>query len=173
MGKLIDLTGVRFGFWIVKERGPNNENGQIQWMCLCECGKKRLVVSGSLRSGNSTSCGCNHTPDLTGNVFGDLIILKLYDQDLHKKSRRYWLCRCVCGNILTVSTTQLREKDIVCCEKCIIIHSPLNSKDQVLLIANLRKNLTILTKAVLNINNVMSECNEFFDILNEPKELPK
>lgn len=118
MGKLINIIGQRFGFWVVKERSSNNDSGQVQWMCICECGKERCVTSNSLRSGNSTSCGCNHTPDLSGLVFGDLTVLKI-DDSKKTNSHRYWLCSCKCSNIATFSTYQLRVKNASSCG-CVI-----------------------------------------------------
>lgn len=58
MGKLIDLTGQRFGRWIVLRRAPNNENGTAMWFCRCDCGKERTVIGRDLRNGKSRSCGC-------------------------------------------------------------------------------------------------------------------
>ncbi|HEY5268639.1 MAG TPA: hypothetical protein VII94_05980 [Candidatus Saccharimonadales bacterium] len=108
MSKLIDLTGQRFGFWLVKNRGANNKSGQVQWLCVCECGKKKNVTSNSLRTGNSTSCGCNHKPNLSGKIFGKLKVLNVYISN--DKSRRHWNCQCKCGNTLIVSTYKLRQK---------------------------------------------------------------
>lgn len=113
MGKMIDLVGTRFGFWLVKERGKNSKTGQTQWLCVCECKKEKLVTSNSLRSGNSTSCGCNHKPDLVGETFGRLTVKSLSSSS--KNGRRYWLCVCDCGKEIMVSTYSLREKHIISC----------------------------------------------------------
>jgi hypothetical protein len=113
MSKLIDLTGKRFGFWVVKSRGKNNACGQVQWLCVCECGNERNVTSNSLRSGNSTSCGCNHTPDLMGVKFGKLRVLNMVE--CLDKSRRYWKCQCKCGGKIIVSTYKLRQGIITSC----------------------------------------------------------
>lgn len=56
--KVIDLTGMRFNRWTVQGRGPNNTKGQAQWICKCDCGSERLLVSVSVRTGHSKSCGC-------------------------------------------------------------------------------------------------------------------
>ena len=112
MGKLIDLTGQRFGFWLVQNRTINSK-GKVQWMCVCECGKKKNVTANSLRTGNSTSCGCNHKPDLINKSFGRLKVLGITARN--DKSRRYWICRCKCGNTLVVSTYKLRQKITTSC----------------------------------------------------------
>jgi hypothetical protein len=50
------------GFWKVEKRVANNANGQTVYRCICECGNVREITSGSLRSCNSTSCGCRCKP---------------------------------------------------------------------------------------------------------------
>ena len=55
---IIDLTGKSFDRWVVLERIESTLNGDAVWMCKCECGVKRAVLSKSLRTGRSKSCGC-------------------------------------------------------------------------------------------------------------------
>ena len=60
MGKLIDLTGQKFGRLTAKSKLPL-EDGQkiIYWLCDCDCGTKNVKVRGySLRNGHTRSCGC-------------------------------------------------------------------------------------------------------------------
>jgi hypothetical protein len=110
MSKLINLAGQRFGFWLVKMR-VHNHNKIVQWLCLCDCGKEKIVTTNSLRSGNSTSCGCNHCPDLTGLVFGSITVSSL---NIKNFSKRYWNCQCTCGLNLVLTTNQIRNKTNVC-----------------------------------------------------------
>jgi hypothetical protein len=114
MGKLIDLAGKRFGFWVVQDRAINTKSGQVQWSCLCECGSVKLVTANSLRSGNSTSCGCNHAPDLTGEKFGQLTVVSQNAASIDK-SRRSWNCLCDCGVKVVFSTYKLREEIVRSC----------------------------------------------------------
>lgn len=60
MGGFKDLTGMRFGKWLVIERAKNDKYGNAMWLCECSCeNKTRSIVSGhSLRLGLSKSCGC-------------------------------------------------------------------------------------------------------------------
>ena len=58
MGKLIDITGKRFGMWTVLNRSYKDETGQWFWSCKCDCGTVRDVCGTSLRSGISKCCGC-------------------------------------------------------------------------------------------------------------------
>lgn len=61
--RLIDLTGQRFEKLTVLERSftPSREQNpkrRAYWLCQCDCGNKKVIVGDSLRSGDSTSCGC-------------------------------------------------------------------------------------------------------------------
>jgi hypothetical protein len=49
---LIDLTGKRFGRWVA----ISYANGR--WLCQCDCGNQKSIVTASLRYGGSQSCGC-------------------------------------------------------------------------------------------------------------------
>lgn len=59
--KFIDLTGKRFGRWLVIRHTPREKGKQgcSQWHCQCDCGntKDRVEYSG-LVSGGSQTCGC-------------------------------------------------------------------------------------------------------------------
>jgi hypothetical protein len=60
MGKLIDLTGQRFGKLVVVRKSEERSkiDNNIQWDCLCDCGKIIKVITYSLTSGHTKSCGC-------------------------------------------------------------------------------------------------------------------
>ena len=57
MGNFIDLTGQRFGRWLVIERA-DNRNGNTMWRCKCDCGTEKDVAAVNLRKGATLSCGC-------------------------------------------------------------------------------------------------------------------
>lgn len=54
-----DLTGMKFGFWTVIERAPNNANGSARFICRCQCGTVRVIRAQALKNGGSRSCGCH------------------------------------------------------------------------------------------------------------------
>lgn len=58
MSKFIDRTGQIFGRLQVICRVGTDKNKKVLWECVCSCGKKVLVNSGSLVTGNTISCGC-------------------------------------------------------------------------------------------------------------------
>lgn len=53
MSRLIDLTGRRFGRWLVWAFATNK-----RWVCRCDCGTVGLIKGQNLRNGRSRSCGC-------------------------------------------------------------------------------------------------------------------
>jgi hypothetical protein len=56
--KFIDRTGQVFGKLTVLEEAGRDKLKKVLWRCKCECGNETVVVSGSLVTGNTTSCGC-------------------------------------------------------------------------------------------------------------------
>lgn len=53
--RIFDLTGQRFGKWVVIERAI--EDGS-KWYCKCDCGNYGNVTTNALIKGKSKSCGC-------------------------------------------------------------------------------------------------------------------
>lgn len=53
-----DLTGIRYGRWVVIERSGSNQYRKSMWNCRCDCGITKTVSSLALLQGKSKSCGC-------------------------------------------------------------------------------------------------------------------
>jgi hypothetical protein len=49
----IDITGQKFGRLTVLRHIAGKD-----WLCLCECGKEKMVRNSNLKSGGVRSCGC-------------------------------------------------------------------------------------------------------------------
>ena len=65
MGKLIDLTGQRFGRWTIIKHKASTKYGVARWLCRCDCGAISIIEGASLKRGSSTSCGCYRKDSLT------------------------------------------------------------------------------------------------------------
>ena len=58
--KKMDLVGQKFGRLLVIAKSEPL-HGHVRWLCKCDCGNERIVHGSSLKSGNTTSCGCYKT----------------------------------------------------------------------------------------------------------------
>ena len=78
LGKFIDLTGQKFGKLAVVKKADDYVSAkgyhEIQWLCICDCGKETIVRGSSLRKGNTSSCGCIH---------------KMFVSNLGKENKKY------------------------------------------------------------------------------------
>lgn len=101
-----DLTGKHFGYWEVISYAGNS-----RWNCKCNnCGNTKEVLTSSLVSGASKSCGCRTEyahEDLTGKKFNMLTV----DSYSHHSNdgNYYWNCTCDCGNTTIASTKALKS----------------------------------------------------------------
>ncbi len=57
MPKKIDLKNQRYGRLIVLHKAKTMTK-RIKWLCLCDCGNKKVIQANHLRSGDIVSCGC-------------------------------------------------------------------------------------------------------------------
>ena len=110
MGRLNNLTGMRFGRLVVLHRARNNGKSTM-WLCKCDCGNEKAIHASSLIKGATKSCGCyqkKHREDLTGRRYGRLVALY---RDMDSGSKNKWVCQCDCGNKHVVSYYDLTRKD--------------------------------------------------------------
>lgn len=120
MARAIDLTNQTFGR-LTAIRDIGSRKKQRFWLCQCTCGNTTEVPTASLRSGNTTSCGCYSKDlmketrfiDLTGKKFGRLTVIgKTGDKTT---SGYVWSCRCECGSIKNVPSEYLSSGDTKSC----------------------------------------------------------
>jgi hypothetical protein len=57
-GKLIDLSGMRFGKLLVVSRSGRDINEKVLWECVCDCGARSIQRGNDLTMEKSSSCGC-------------------------------------------------------------------------------------------------------------------
>lgn len=90
MGKLIDLTGKRFGRLVVVRRNGTWMNRHILWECKCDCGNITTVNVNNLRNGTIKGCGCLRSEKLkTRNTKHGMTSSKEYSVWCGMKSRCY------------------------------------------------------------------------------------
>ena len=117
LGRGKDLRGKKSGMltplYPLKER----KNKNIVWHCLCDCSNECDVNARHLDGKHTCSCGClqkkhaiqhckKRKINLLGQTFGQLTVIAETEQ------RKYggqivWECKCNCGNICYVSSSNL------------------------------------------------------------------
>ena len=114
------LVGNRYGKLTVIEQVESSSRGQRRYRCICDCGGTIIAFAGNLKSGHTSSCGCNKSPDLTGQVFGKLTVIGRSDKRNSRGARTtpMWECRCECGNITYKATDTLTNLDLSMCSEC-------------------------------------------------------
>lgn len=123
MGKLVDLTGKKFGRLTAIKDSRKRIGTFVVWECICSCGNTKLVSSRSLLSGNVASCGCyqkqsryerSHYKNITGIKFGRLKAVEMVEKGAYRKCAK-WLCHCDCGNECIVSYGNLKQGNVISC----------------------------------------------------------
>lgn len=123
MTRRIDETGKRYGKLTVIQFDSINKSGVLLWQCHCDCGKDSVVIGGSLRNGQTKSCGClrghcNPAEILStrineaGNKYARLTVVKF---DGMRKKQTTWQCQCECGGVVVVSGHSLRSGNTKSC----------------------------------------------------------
>lgn len=107
------LSGQKYGRLTVVDEYIVPPRGERKWLCRCDCGTQRHVLERTLLYGGSESCGCLRkeklveaiSPDLTGQVFGELTVLRRAEKP--KARGTVWVCKCSCGAEYEVQGTLL------------------------------------------------------------------
>jgi hypothetical protein len=110
---MINLKGQQFGGLLVKEHCGPDKWGHSLWFCKCKCGKTARRTAAALRSGGSTSCGCQRRTynqpviEMLGKTFGRLEVKKFAGRG--KSGEFRWECACECGGTKTTTGANLRH----------------------------------------------------------------
>jgi len=120
MGKREDLVGKRYGKLVVKELLPSDSRGNRRWLCQCDCGNTLVAITGDLNRGQTTNCGCVKSPDLSGQTFGNITVIRRSDNKRKHGNKMVveWECLCNCGNKVFRTTGQLTNKKMRMCAEC-------------------------------------------------------
>lgn len=115
-----DLTGLTFGRLTVIKRAENIR-GRTAWLCRCECGNMKTVLTKYLKNGSVQSCGClrkevqaEKAKNIAGFRFGKLTALRPSDKR-DANGSVIWECRCDCGNIALISIAGLMSGNNISC----------------------------------------------------------
>lgn len=113
-GIAVDLDGQTFGRWTVIKRNSSRH------LVRCQCGVEKEILTASLHSGDSKSCGtCGSKrvrrpgDNIKGKRFGLLTPQEPTDQ--RKWGSIIWRCVCDCGKEKLVSQGDLSKSMIRSC----------------------------------------------------------
>ena len=114
----IDLTGQKFGKWLVLSRDSFSKSG---WHCKCDCKFEKIVHLANLKKALKNNAGCKNCQlsiyNLTGSTFGSWKVLHK-DVNLKFKGKICWICECICGNKSSILTQSLLAGKTKNCRKC-------------------------------------------------------
>jgi len=107
VGKTLNIKGKRYGKLTVLELIGTGSKKGTRWLCLCDCGKERVVRVDSLRNNRTRSCGClKKQPVPRVYIEGTKILdhrntscgmyIKVIEVESYEKPYT-WRCLCVCG----------------------------------------------------------------------------
>lgn len=101
-----DISGQRFGKLVAIRPTASRIGGSIVWECQCDCGNTTLATQQNLKRGDKKSCGCMNHQNLIGHTFGEFTVISFA---YSRGQRRYWNCRCSCGEIVVLDTYTLNS----------------------------------------------------------------
>lgn len=116
-----NLLNQRFGKLTVIQRDETKKGQAAYWICQCDCGKIKSIRGSNLtaKTNPTQSCGCLRAEklkekiDLTsqiGKKFGRLTILERdINYPIGHSCSSVWKCQCDCGEIVSVSLSELKS----------------------------------------------------------------
>lgn len=110
-----NLTVVSLDRELMDKRKEQGLSKSTFWKCKCKCGKIISVRASDLKSGNTSSCGCNKRKDLSGKIFGDLKVIQYDEQKSKSLKHTYYKVQCVCGKIFSTRGENLLQLRTTSC----------------------------------------------------------
>lgn len=107
-----DLTGEHIGELKVIKRVKHEDSNRTFWECECSCGATKIASGYSLINKLTLSCGHDtiRHEDLSLMQFGEWTALHRDETLVGVHQQAYWVCRCSCGTVKTVSAKHLKNK---------------------------------------------------------------
>lgn len=100
----------------VDDHVSSGSNKFPAYECQCVCGRHKVVVANKLRTGRVKSCGqCgifDRKKDLSGKRFDKLLVIRENGYYTYPNGDRdyKWLCKCDCGNYVTIRGNSLKSE---------------------------------------------------------------
>lgn len=75
-----DLTNQRFERLTVIELSGQDKHGHALWLCKCDCGNEKIIMSSNLIRGLTKSCGCLQDESRTKHNMLNTRIYKIWEE---------------------------------------------------------------------------------------------
>lgn len=96
------------------KRITKSDNGQWNGLFECPyCGKEFEAKIANIVNGHTSSCGCFRSPNLVGQKFGRLTVIK--DCGCNQFGHKKYECMCECGNKVIVEARHLLNSSTSSC----------------------------------------------------------
>ena len=105
-----------FNKWTVVKKA--DQKGR--WVCQCECGEIRIILSALLINKKRKGCfNCVRKVKIkSGDKFGDWIAIELDKERSLRTKTTYWFFQCGCGTKISRLARKIINGDFKCCLKC-------------------------------------------------------
>ena len=110
------MVGHKYGRLTVLKRTGRSADDRPLWLCLCDCGKRKVVNQDFLRSGSTRSCGCLH------RIAGDNKIThgessNYNGKEMTKEYRAWQSMKSRCLNLNAANYIYYGARGIVVCKR--------------------------------------------------------
>ena len=105
--------GEKYNYLTIGEYQYTSKDRHHYADCICDCGNHQIMRISDVITGKKIKCSNCYKKDNIqykdeiGNKYGKLTVLKK-DTAKHNK-QAYWICKCECGNTISVLGTHLRK----------------------------------------------------------------
>lgn len=87
--RIKDIIGQRFGKLIVVSYDSVIKGTGALWLCKCDCGGQVVVRGGSLKSGNTKSCGCYRNIPHKYVSRREFLVVCAYNDMIRRQKKKY------------------------------------------------------------------------------------
>jgi hypothetical protein len=172
MGKLLDLTGQKFGKWTVLKI-DSKIRGKYKYLCQCDCGNISSIYGMNLKRKLSTKCrdcaSLNYSRqflglrlnnrEMIGKKFNHIEVLGFEKIDDHVKAK----VKCDCGNIAYIPN-RIRNGIYQTCGKCNLRRRNYKSVKRILTLGNERHYLKIIKEISPKLAIAKCKCGKELEV---------
>lgn len=87
--------GDKFHNWTLLQKSGRDKQGRDIWLCRCDCGRSREIISSNIPVPSPVKCDCSICPNIhIGYTSGKLTVVS--DDRIRIDGQVHFMCRCEC-----------------------------------------------------------------------------